>query len=143
MSSSLWARIELASGHKGWSQSDLAKVADVSRSALSNIKAGTSHGGGIFAKLASALEVDPEWLRSGADDLAPEWLRRSRMALREEVEAYNFDGLADIRQALREHGAMLRLILSRLAPDDHSELIRAALAVEIPPFVPNPERVSR
>lgn len=74
MSSSLWSRIELAIGHKGWDPAELSRQAVVSRSALSNIKSGLSQGGKVYGKLAVALEVDPEWLRSGDNRVRPGWL---------------------------------------------------------------------
>ena len=136
MDDSLWSRIILAYGHKGWSAAELGRRANVPKQSISNIKLGRSPGPRVLPRLANALEVDPEWLRSGEERLRPNWLGGEKPSprLNEASTEYGFE--ETVLAQLAEHGRLLRAIVRSIRPDDGDELIRAALALSMPS---NPE----
>jgi DNA-binding XRE family transcriptional regulator len=71
-------RIRVARENKGWSQRDLAIRSGLSQAAISNIEAGSECRGTTRLKIANALGVNLEWLRSGDGPMAmgPDMLER-------------------------------------------------------------------
>jgi len=53
---------------KGWSQKDLAEAAHVSQVTITHLEAGRNRSSKFLLEIASALEVDPQWLGTGAGD---------------------------------------------------------------------------
>lgn len=66
-------RVQLLRRGRGWSQVALAKRAGVSQATVANFERGRTRGGLALtlAKLAKALNVNPEWLRTGKGDANP------------------------------------------------------------------------
>lgn len=59
-------RLRQARTLKGWSQQELADRSGVKQGAISKIERGDQDTTAFVVKLASALQVSPEWLESGA-----------------------------------------------------------------------------
>lgn len=75
MQNSLGMRVKAQRNKKGWSQSDLAKRAEVSQGAISHLENGTSENTRHLAAIAKALGVATEYLTDGSQplvsDIAP------------------------------------------------------------------------
>lgn len=63
----LAGRVQLLREAREWTQAQLAKESGLSQATVANIERGKTTGGLALtiAKIASALNVDPEWLRTG------------------------------------------------------------------------------
>ena len=60
-------RVQILRESRDWSQAKLANEAGISQPTLANFERGQTLGGLALtiSKLAAALGVDPEWLRTG------------------------------------------------------------------------------
>jgi len=68
--STIGGRVQMLREARGWSQGTLAKQADIAQATLANFERGRTQGGLALtlSKIARALGVDPEWLRTGKGD---------------------------------------------------------------------------
>lgn len=80
------ARIKTARMEQGFTKAGLARLADLSATALANIEKGAQTGVDVLEALAMALEVSPAWLAFGVEpQLLP--ARRSARATAEPAHA--------------------------------------------------------
>ncbi len=70
MQNSLGMRVKAQRNKKGWSQSDLAKRAQVSQGAISQLENGTSENTRHLSAIAKALGVTTEYLTDGKEPLS-------------------------------------------------------------------------
>lgn len=65
--STIGGRVQMLREARGWSQGTLAKSAGIAQATLANFERGRTQGGLALtlSKIARALGVDPEWLRTG------------------------------------------------------------------------------
>ena len=65
MQNNLGARVKAQRNKKGWSQAELAKKADLSQGAISQLENGTSENTRHLSAIAKALKVSTEYLTDG------------------------------------------------------------------------------
>jgi transcriptional regulator with XRE-family HTH domain len=71
--STIGGRVQMLREARQWSQGTLAKSAGIAQATLANFERGRTRGGLALtlSKIARALGVDPEWLRTGKGDPTP------------------------------------------------------------------------
>lgn len=67
-------RLRAARKYKKWSQEKLALISGVGQGSISKIERGDQETSTFDIELADALNVSPNWLKTGNPDYAPEWL---------------------------------------------------------------------
>ena len=85
---SIGARIKGLRMDKGWTQSELAKYAGVSQPTVSSYEnePGLEHRAHILFKIAAALEVSPEYLKTGTGPTSLKDLKSDQKALLSVIE---------------------------------------------------------
>lgn len=71
--STIGGRVQMLREARQWSQGTLAKAAGIAQATLANFERGRTRGGlaVTISKIARALGVDPEWLRTGKGSPTP------------------------------------------------------------------------
>jgi SOS-response transcriptional repressor LexA len=67
-------RLRAAREHKGFTQEELAKISGVKQGTISKIERGDQNYSGFDAELSYYLDVEAMWLKTGANQFAPDWL---------------------------------------------------------------------
>lgn len=67
-------RLRSARKQKGWTQGDLERESGVKQGSISKIERGDQDSSAHDIELATALDINPVWLKNGDSKYAPAWL---------------------------------------------------------------------